>query len=82
MSKLNIKIFPFQSLIDFDRINTYTQLTDIEQEVNGVYTYDRKSKFNIKHLKGIFGALAAIEKSIGRLVRRRFYRHQYPPSTT
>ncbi|MBN2313273.1 MAG: hypothetical protein JXM79_05045, partial [Sedimentisphaerales bacterium] len=25
----------------------YTQLTDVEQEVNGVYTYDRKPKFNI-----------------------------------
>jgi len=42
---------------------TYTQLTDVEQEVNGVYTYDRKPKFDIKRLKGIFGAPAAIEKS-------------------
>ncbi len=42
---------------------TYTQLTDVEQEVNGIYTYDRKPKFDIKHLKGIFGAPAAIEKS-------------------
>jgi beta-galactosidase/beta-glucuronidase len=41
---------------------TYTQLTDVEQEVNGVYTYDRKPKFDIKRLKGIFGAPAAIEK--------------------
>jgi hypothetical protein len=24
----------------------YTQLTDVEQEVNGLYTYDRKPKFN------------------------------------
>ena len=41
---------------------TYTQLTDVEQEVNGVYTYDRKPKFDIKRLKSIFGAPAAIEK--------------------
>ena len=40
---------------------TYTQLTDVEQEVNGIYTYDRKAKFNIKRLKGIFSAPAAIE---------------------
>jgi len=41
---------------------TYTQLTDVEQEVNGVYTYDRRPKFDIKRLKSIFGAPAAIEK--------------------
>jgi len=41
---------------------TYTQLTDVEQEVNGVYTYDRKPKFNLQRLKQIFGAPAAIEK--------------------
>ena len=40
----------------------YTQLTDIEQEVNGVYTYDRKLKFNAERLKKYFGAPAAIEK--------------------
>jgi len=41
----------------------YTQLTDIEQEVNGVYTYDRQPKFNTERLKKFFGAPAAIEKS-------------------
>ena len=41
---------------------TYTQLTDVEQEVNGVYTYDRKPKFDIKRLKEIFGGPAAIEQ--------------------
>ena len=39
----------------------YTQLTDVEQEVNGVYTYDRRPKFDIGRLKTIFGAPAAIE---------------------
>ena len=32
----------------------YTQLTDVEQETNGVYFYDRKIKFNLKKLKSIF----------------------------
>jgi len=40
----------------------YTELYDIEQEVNGVYTYDRKLKFDAERLKKIFGAPAAIEK--------------------
>ena len=41
---------------------TYTQLTDVEQEVNGVYSYERQPKFDIKRLSRIFGAPAAIEK--------------------
>lgn len=41
----------------------YTQLTDVEQEVNGIYTYDRKLKFNAERLKKFFGAPAAIETS-------------------
>ncbi len=41
----------------------YTQLTDIEQEVNGVYTYERELKFDAERLKKFFGAPAAIEKS-------------------
>ncbi|WP_020530109.1 glycoside hydrolase family 2 protein [Flexithrix dorotheae] len=41
---------------------TYTQLTDVEQEVNGIYTYDRKLKFDADKLKAIFGAPAAMEK--------------------
>ena len=32
----------------------YTQLTDVEQETNGIYFYDRKNKFNIKKLSKIF----------------------------
>ncbi len=39
----------------------YTQLTDVEQEINGLYTYDRKLKFNMNRLKNIFGSPAAIE---------------------
>ena len=32
----------------------YTQLTDVEQETNGVYYYNRKNKFNINKLRNIF----------------------------
>ena len=42
---------------------TYTQLTDVEQEVNGVYTYDRQLKFDAERLRKAFGAPAAIEIS-------------------
>ena len=31
----------------------YTQLTDVEQEVNGLLTYDRKMKFEAKEIKAI-----------------------------
>ena len=31
----------------------YTQLTDVEQEVNGLLTYDRKVKFDVKQVKAI-----------------------------
>ncbi len=33
----------------------YTQLTDVEQERNGLYTYDRKAKFDTERLRKIFG---------------------------
>jgi len=39
----------------------YTQLTDVEQEQNGVYTYDRRLKFDAARLKKAFAAPAAIE---------------------
>jgi hypothetical protein len=29
----------------------YTQLTDVEQEVNGLLTYDRKPKFDVKKIR-------------------------------
>ncbi len=40
---------------------TYTQLTDIEQEQNGIYTYERTLKFDAERLRGAFGAPSAIE---------------------
>ncbi|NLS78893.1 MAG: hypothetical protein GXY76_16710, partial [Chloroflexi bacterium] len=33
----------------------YTQLTDVEQEQNGVYNYDRTDKFDMKRIAAIFG---------------------------
>ena len=33
----------------------YTQLTDIEQEQNGIYNYDRTPKFNAETIRGCFG---------------------------
>ncbi|MCP4645873.1 MAG: beta-galactosidase [bacterium] len=40
----------------------YTQLTDVEQEVNGLYTFDRKPKFPAELIAPIFKRKAAIEK--------------------
>lgn len=40
----------------------YTQLTDVEQEVNGLYTYDRRPKFAPHLLHEINAQVAAIEE--------------------
>lgn len=40
----------------------YTQLTDVEQEQNGLYTYDRKAKFPPEVIKAINSQVAACEK--------------------
>jgi len=40
----------------------YTQLYDIEQEVNGIYTYERKPKFDSAVLKAINSRRAAYEQ--------------------
>ncbi len=40
----------------------YTQLYDVEQEVNGLYTYDRKPKFESADLYQIFSRKAKIEE--------------------
>ncbi len=41
----------------------YTQLTDVFQEKNGVYAFDRREKFDAATLREIFGCPAAIEKT-------------------
>jgi len=50
-------------LLDDDRIFAlcYTQLTDVEQEQNGLYTYDRRPKFDPATIHAIFSRKAAIE---------------------
>ena len=40
----------------------YTQLTDVEQEQNGLYTYDRKAKFDPAIISAILKRKAAIEE--------------------
>ena len=40
----------------------YTQLTDVEQEVNGLYTYDRKPKFDPAIMRAVLTQKAAIEE--------------------
>jgi len=44
------------ALLSFSEIAgyCYTQLTDVEQEVNGLFTIDRKPKADVKRLKEIF----------------------------
>ena len=39
----------------------YTQLYDVEQELNGLYTYERKTKFDMDVIKAINARKAAIE---------------------
>ena len=29
----------------------YTQITDVEQEINGLMTYDRKPKYDVKKIR-------------------------------
>lgn len=40
----------------------YTQLTDVYQEKNGIYAFDRRAKFDLEKLHKIMSRKAAIEK--------------------
>ena len=40
----------------------YTQLTDVEQEVNGLYTYDRRPKFDPAVMRAVLTQKAAVEE--------------------
>ena len=44
-------------LLSFDHITgyCYTQLTDVEQEQNGIYNYDRSTKFDMERIAAILG---------------------------
>ena len=52
------------ALLDNDRMFglCYTQLTDVEQEQNGLYTYDRVPKFDPQWFKEVMSRKAAIEE--------------------
>jgi hypothetical protein len=39
----------------------YTQLTDVFQEQNGIYTFDRRKKFDMKRIRAAQTRKAAIE---------------------
>lgn len=39
----------------------YTQLTDVEQERNGLYTYDRQPKFDVERIRAINSRTASCE---------------------
>jgi hypothetical protein len=64
----------------------YTQLTDIFPEENGIYTFDRKSKFNTAEIRAIQTRPAAIETtpvdsiSIEEKALRRYARLQRHPA--
>ena len=51
------------ALLDNDRMFgfCYTQLTDVEQEQNGLYTYDRQPKFDPELIHPLFSRKAAVE---------------------
>lgn len=52
-------------LLNHPRIGAlcYTQLTDVEQEVNGLYTYDRHPKFDPAFFHAILTQKAAVEQA-------------------
>jgi hypothetical protein len=64
---LNAFYARFKGLVDAQLDNPhlfgycYTQLTDVEQEQNGLYTYDRHPKFDVKRLHQIQSRRAAYE---------------------
>jgi len=41
----------------------YTQLTDIEQEQNGIYFYDRQPKYDVERIRQINQRPAAYEQT-------------------
>lgn len=55
----------------------YTQLTDVEQEKNGLYFYDRQPKFDVQRLHKITSRVAAYEKT-GPMTPRPQTRAEHP----
>jgi beta-galactosidase/beta-glucuronidase len=48
--------------VDYISGYCYTQLTDVEQEQNGIYNYDRTEKFDMSRIKQIFSKRASNSK--------------------
>jgi len=44
----------------------YTQLTDVYQEENGIYTFDREEKFDMERIAAVQKRPAAIELKYGK----------------
>lgn len=42
----------------------YTQLTDVEQEQNGIYFYDRSSKFDMERIQKIFSKKPQLSRNV------------------
>lgn len=53
-----------EALLDNPHIGglCYTQLTDVEQEMNGLYTYGRKAKFDPEIFRSVLSKKAAMEE--------------------
>jgi len=47
----------------------YTQITDVEQEKNGIYRFDRSPKFDLKRIRSIFESIPAHIEHIENLQR-------------
>ena len=47
----------------------YTQLTDVFQEQNGLFHFDRSAKFDCERLRRIQQQAAAIEEGVGRMAK-------------
>ena len=64
-TRLEGQIDAILSLKDYVWGYCYTQLTDVEQEQNGIYYYDRSSKFDLKRIHSIFSK-APLENKMKR----------------
>ena len=54
LQRLESQIDAILSLKEYVWGYCYTQLTDVEQEQNGIFFYDRRSKFDLKLISRIF----------------------------
>ncbi len=56
----------------------YTQIVDVELEKNGIYTYDRNEKFNMKRIRQIFSkSREQAKEEIKKMLRERDIENKY-----